>query len=85
MVSYHATAGEGASSCGAAAIGAPAVSLVPTNITTRSAPINLDPSTPSELDLHRPRHGDGADQANRTDRDIGIVNDEWLPGGRLRR
>jgi hypothetical protein len=61
---------------------APAVSSVPTNIATRSAPINLGPPTPSQLDPHRPRHGEDADQANRTDRDIGIVNDESPPGGR---
>jgi hypothetical protein len=85
MVSYHATAGEGVSSCGAAAIVAPAVSSVPTSIATGSALSTLGPSTPSELDLHRPRHGDGADQTNRTDRNIGIVNDESLPSGRLRR
>jgi hypothetical protein len=64
---------------------APAVSSVPTNITTGGAPITLDRPTPSELDPHRHGHGDGADQANRTDRDIGIVNDESLPGGRLPR
>jgi hypothetical protein len=82
MVSYHATAGEGAGSCGAAAIVAPVVSSLPTNIATGSAPINLAAPTPSELDAQRPRHSDGADQANRTDRDIGIVNDESLPDGR---
>jgi hypothetical protein len=64
---------------------APTVSSVPTNTTTCSVTITLDPLTPSELDSHLPRHGDGADQANRTDRDIGIVNDESVPGGRLPR
>jgi hypothetical protein len=64
---------------------APVVSSLPTNIATRSPPINLDPPTPSELDPHRHLHTDDADQANRADRDLGIVNDESQPGGRLLR
>jgi hypothetical protein len=85
MVSYHAGDGKGPVRVAPPPFVAPAVSSLPTNIATRSAPINLDPSPPSERDPHRPEHSDGADQANGTDRDLGIVNDGLLPGGRLPR
>ncbi len=48
-VSYHAPRREGASSCGAAPIVAPAVSVLPTTIAACGPPINLDPTMPSGL------------------------------------
>jgi hypothetical protein len=83
MVSYHATAGKGPVRVEPPPVVPPAVGPVPTNTTTRSATINLDPPTPSEPGPRCPRHGDGADQAHRTDPHISIDNDESVPGGRL--
>jgi hypothetical protein len=62
---------------------APVVSSLPTNIAARTLPINLDRRRPPEHDLFRSRHSGGADQTGGIDRGISVVNDEWLPGGRL--